>query len=315
MRNSASKAHGRLPGVCRFEFFKRHQENEKEILRVYRTTALRRRCRRDDHAGGRMAARQLLHRRGSDPGSPPRLPDEVLSAAADDDGRRRRECRATLVLAWLYVAHTQSSVSREALTAMVEGFQESRAPRDRRTLGAAVDHPLRADREPAPHCHPCRAFAQHAPPAPTRSADEIIRLNDAEKSVVILREIEDLVADNTFIAQFLYRLRDGLADIGCGDPLAGKAPRRARGTDLEEVTAVAEQNRLSSGNVTMGNIIKSLRDDRRYGMDASGSRTSQPTRRGVARAARTIPRRSISARATPIATRSRRWPAAPARRS
>jgi cyclic beta-1,2-glucan synthetase len=58
-----------LPGLMSFEFFQQHSDNEKEILRVYRAAALR--CL--DHAGGRMAARQLLHRRRGDPGSPPRF--------------------------------------------------------------------------------------------------------------------------------------------------------------------------------------------------------------------------------------------------
>ncbi len=33
-----------------FDFFARHKENEKEILRVYRTTATDVEAKRDDHA-------------------------------------------------------------------------------------------------------------------------------------------------------------------------------------------------------------------------------------------------------------------------
>ena len=89
-------------------------------------------------------------------------------------------------------------------------------------------------------------------------ADELIRQNDPEKSVVILREIEHLVADNTFVAQLLYRLRDGLQASGAAIQWLEKQIE-ARGTDLEEVL-VAEQNRLSSGNVTMSNLIKGQED-------------------------------------------------------
>ena len=166
------------------------------------------------------------------------------------------EIPRTLALGWLYVAHTQSSVSRESLTAIVEGFQKVEAFKigELWALPSIVRFILIENlRRISSRVERSRGMRRKA----NEVADELIRQNDPEKSVVILREIEHLVADNTFVAQLLYRLRDGLQASGAAIQWLEKQIE-ARGTDLEEVL-VAEQNRLSSGNVTMSNLIKGLR--------------------------------------------------------
>ncbi|OWK23500.1 hypothetical protein AJ87_33575 [Rhizobium yanglingense] len=118
----ARKGVDSLPAFTAFDFFARHKENEKEILRVYRTTAA------DVEAGETItpAAEWLLDNHY--------IVEEAIQEVRRDFPRRfYRELPTidvdgvqvprTLVLAWLYVAHTHSTVSQESLTALVDGFQ------------------------------------------------------------------------------------------------------------------------------------------------------------------------------------------------
>ena len=61
-------------------------------------------------------------------------------------------------------------------------------------------------------------------------ADQIVRLGDAGKFSRVLAEDARaaLRADNTFVTQFLYRLRDGSQTSGFVDHLAGRAAGKAR---------------------------------------------------------------------------------------
>lgn len=119
-RNGVDK----LPAFAPFDFFARHKENEKEILRVYRTTAT------DVEAGDTItpAAEWLLDNHY--------IVEEAIQEVRRDFPRRFYrelptmvvggvEVPRTLVLAWLYVAHTHSTISQESLTALVDGFQAS----------------------------------------------------------------------------------------------------------------------------------------------------------------------------------------------
>lgn len=245
----------RLPGFKPFDFRARHKENEREIFRVYQTIA------RDVEAGATItpAAEWLLDNYY--------VVEEAIQEVRRDFPRRfyRQlptmkvgdvEIPRTMALGWLYVAHTHSSVSRESLTAIVEGFQKVEAFKigELWALPSIIRFILVENlRRISSRVERSRGMRRKA----NEVADELIRQNDPEKSVVILREIEDLVADNTFVAQLLYRLRDGLQASGAAIQWLERQIE-ARGTDLEEVL-VAEQNRLSSGNATMSNLIKGLR--------------------------------------------------------
>ena len=111
-----------LPGFMSFDFRERHKENEKEILRVYRSTA------KDVEAGATItpAAEWLLDNHY--------IVEEAIQEVRRDFPRKfykqlptmrvgSIEIPRVLALAWLYVAHTHSSLSRDNLTAMTEGFQ------------------------------------------------------------------------------------------------------------------------------------------------------------------------------------------------
>src|SRR5690606_5077871 len=115
-----STAH--LAGFTPLDFFERHRENEQEILRVYRSTAA------DVEKGATItpAAEWLLDnyyvieeaiqevRRDF----PPRFYRQLPTITMEGTTIPR-----VMALAWLYVAHTHSTVSTESLTALVEGYQ------------------------------------------------------------------------------------------------------------------------------------------------------------------------------------------------
>ncbi len=118
-----------LPAFAPFDFFARHKENEKEILRVYRTTAT------DVESGETItpAAEWLLDNHY--------IVEEAIQEIRRDFPTRfyrelptidieRRQIPRTLALAWLYVAHTHSTISQESLTALVDGFQQQRNAED-----------------------------------------------------------------------------------------------------------------------------------------------------------------------------------------
>jgi len=244
-----------LPGFRPFDFRARHKENEKEIFRVYQVTA------KDVEAGAQItpAAEWLLDNFY--------VIEEAIQEVRRDFPRRfyrqlptmeidGQPFPRTLALAWLYVAHTHSSISEESLTAFVQGFQTV----DPLKIGELWALPsfvrfvlLENLRRISSRVERSRKMRFKA----NEVADELVRLNDPEKSIAHLRTIESLTEDNTFVVQLLYRLRDGLQTSGAVIQWLERKIE-SRGTDLEELI-VAENNRLSSGNVTMSSLIKSLR--------------------------------------------------------
>lgn len=245
-----------LPGFFPFEFRPRHRENENEILRVYRATAA------DVEAGASItpAAEWLLDNH--------HVVEEAIQEVRRDFPRKfYRQLPTisvagtviprTMALAWLYVAHTHSTVSRESITAMVEGFQKH----DTFKIGELWALPsilrfvlIENLRRIAIRVERSRGMRRKA----NDIADQIIRHNDPEKSRALLSESEALAADNTFVAQLLYRMRDGSQTSGSVIAWIEEQLEK-RGSDVEDAL-VAEQNRLSSGNATMSNIIRSLRE-------------------------------------------------------
>ncbi len=252
----AEKGTSALPGFFPFEFRARHRENEKEILRVYRATAA------DVEAGASItpAAEWLLDNH--------HVVEEAIQEVRRDFPRRFYRQLPTLsvsgtviprtmALAWLYVAHTHSTVTRESITAMVEGFQEHETLKigELWALPSILRFVLIENlRRIAIRVERSRGMRRKA----NEVADQLIRLNDPEGCRTLLVESEALAADNTFIAQLLYRMRDGSQSSGAVIAWIEERLER-RGTDVEEAL-VAEQNRLSSGNATMSNIIRSLRE-------------------------------------------------------
>ncbi len=245
-----------LPAYTPFDFFKRHKENDREILRVYRSTAA-------DVAAGAVitpAAEWLLDNHY--------VVEEALQEVRRDFPRKfyrqlpvitvaGHEIPRTLAIAWLYVAHTHSTVSRESLTAIVDGFQEVETLKlgELWALPSMVRYVLIENlRRISIRVERSRQMRRRA----NEAADELIRLGDAARCKAYLQTLEQLAEDNTFATQFLYRLRDGSQTSSLAIAWLEERLERA-GTDAEEVL-MAEHNRLSSGNVTMGNIIKGLRE-------------------------------------------------------
>ena len=245
-----------LPEFTGFEFFARHRSNDREILRVYRAIAT------DVDAGSAItpAAEWLLDNH--------HIVEEAIQEVRRDFPKRfyRQLPRVTIgghvmprvmALAWLYVAHTHSTISKDSLAAMVEGFQET----DPLQIGELWALPsilrfvlIENLRRIAVRVDRSRRMRIKA----NDLADTIIRLNDEAASAGVLKDMEPLAADPTFTTQFFYRLRN--ASQSSNFAVSWLEERfRGAGTDAEEVI-MAEHNRLASGNVTMGNIIKSLRE-------------------------------------------------------
>ncbi|MBM7323273.1 protein ndvB, partial [Agrobacterium sp. S2] len=245
-----------LPGFMEFDFFERHRENEKEILRVYRTTAV------DAENGATItpAAEWLLDNHY--------VIEEAIQEVRRDFPRKFYRQLPTMTvggvtiprvmaLGWLYVAHTHSTVSRENMTALVDGYQTSKTLQigELWALPSIIRFVLIENlRRISIRVERSRRMRQKA----NEVVDEIIRLNDAEASAALLKQVDSLVDDPTFATQFLYRLRNGSQTSGFA--VAWLEERlHAAGTDAENVM-MSEHNRLASGNVTMGNIVKSLRE-------------------------------------------------------
>ncbi|QFY61808.1 protein ndvB [Rhizobium grahamii] len=245
-----------LPAFAPFDFFARHKENEKEILRVYRTTAT------DVESGETItpAAEWLLDNHY--------IVEEAIQEVRRDFPKKfYRELPTisvggvqvprTLALAWLYVAHTHSTISQESLTALVDGFQETETLRigELWALPSLVRYVLVENlRRISIRVERSRRMRRRA----NEAADALVRLTEPGKAAEYLKSLESLAEDNTFSTQFLYRMRDGsqassLAIAWLDERL------EALGRDTEGAT-MAEHSRLSSGNVTMGNIIRSLRE-------------------------------------------------------
>ncbi|MVA79985.1 protein ndvB [Agrobacterium vitis] len=244
-----------LPGFFDFDFFARHKENEREILRVYRTTAA------DVEAGATItpAAEWLLDNHY--------IIEEAIQEVRRDFPKKfyrqlptvkvgDRIIPRVMALAWLYVAHTHSTVTRESMTALAEGYQSEHSLEigELWALPSMVRFVLVENlRRISTRVEKSRQMRRKA----NEAADEIVRLNDEAACREYLKQLESLADDNTFATQFLYRLRNGSQTSAVAVSWLEKR-LEANGRTTEEAMA-AEHNRLSSGNVSMGSIIKGLR--------------------------------------------------------
>ncbi len=161
-----------------------------------------------------------------------------------------------MALAWLYVAHTNSDFSPESLTEFITGFQE----RSELTIGELWAAPaflryvlienLRRLSDRVRNARDMRSEANLL-------ADLLTAEESVEKRLELMQRKSAFTQDNTYAAQLLYRFRDG-SEWATQALEWLEAMLEARGSHGEAVV-VAEQNRQSSGNLTTGNIITSLR--------------------------------------------------------
>jgi cyclic beta-1,2-glucan synthetase len=245
-----------LPEYIAFDFIERQKHNERVILDAYRSTHKASETGEmitpaaewllDNHYMVEESIRQVRR------DLPLRFYRQLPSIAiAGTTGLPR-----ALALAWLYTAHTHSSLSLPSLTAMMEGYQQHETLRIGEIWAVPsimrfvlIENLARISRR-VDNARRMRRQANDA-------ADRLQAMAEGESAAQILSGLTSLAADNAFASQFLYRLRDGStsseeAITWLEDQL------EQRGMDAEEVL-VLEHNRLSFGNATIGNIIRSLR--------------------------------------------------------
>lgn len=161
----------------------------------------------------------------------------------------------SLLIAWYFVARTNSEITRDALTDFLRGYQSVT------TLNIAelwavptflryvLVENLRRLSDRVAHARKRRALANAI-------ADELADTQGSRAAAAVIDRHGELVTDDTVAAQLFYRLRDG----GPEAQAALAALERRLGSAQAGNRAVqAEYARQSSGNVTVGNIIRSLR--------------------------------------------------------
>ncbi|MBX3596084.1 MAG: protein ndvB [Rhizobiaceae bacterium] len=242
-------------GLTETDFLARNKENAEKILEVYLSTnAVQAKGESITPAAqwlldNNYLVEETIFQIKRD--LPPRFLRELPKM---DIGNGQRVPR-TLAIAWLYVAHVDSTVSSTSFKAIVDGFQ-SREPLQIGELWALpslLRYVLVENlRRLAQRVGRARNMRHHA----NELADRLLTLDD-DGDVELLRNYTAHARDITFATQLLYRLRDGSQNAGRALMwLEGEL--EAAGTDAEQITA-SEHRQLSSGNVTTGNIIRGLR--------------------------------------------------------
>ncbi|EJN00588.1 glucoamylase family protein [Phyllobacterium sp. YR531] len=161
-----------------------------------------------------------------------------------------------MALAWLYVAHTDSQFSLNSLSAIVEGFQtvEPLHIGELWALPSAVRFilienarrlSLRVER-----ARRMRAYANSV-------ADEITLNADKDTLPQLLEQYTTAARDSTFATHLLYRLRGGAMHSGAAVAWLEEVLEK-NGSDAEDAI-IQEHTRQSTGGVTMGNLIRSLK--------------------------------------------------------
>jgi cyclic beta-1,2-glucan synthetase len=177
---------------------------------------------------------------------------QLPSAPVNDTVRLPR----MFALTWQYVAHTDSTFSPRSLTSIVEGFQEI----DTLTIGEiwAIPAILRYVlienlRRLSDRVETSRRMRTEA-----NTFADFLTSNRAVGNLKPAFKAHDrFTGDDSFAAQLLYRLReDSNSTSEALNWLEQKLEER--GSHAEEVM-IAEHARISTGNLTVGNIIRSLR--------------------------------------------------------
>ncbi|MDH6265836.1 cyclic beta-1,2-glucan synthetase [Rhizobium sp. SG_E_25_P2] len=162
----------------------------------------------------------------------------------------------TFALTWEYVAHTDSSFRPETLSAIVGGFQEV----DTLAIGEIWAVPailryvlLENLRRLSDRVETSRRMRERA----NDLADRLASSEPGGDVSQSLRGYEIDTADTSFVAQLLYRLRE---DTNSTSKALTWLEQRLedRLSDAEEVM-ISEHAKISTGNVTVGNIIRSLK--------------------------------------------------------
>jgi len=243
-----------LPGYLPFEYDERLSENGKLILHAYRSSDAASRAGEtitpaaqwllDNHYQIDKTVQQTRR------DLPRKFIRQLPTYAAMKDMPR------IFALAWLYVAHTDSNFSLKSLTALVQGFQtvEPLKIGELWALPSAVRYfllenarrlALRVDR------------ARNMRNLANTAADRIvIAANEAELETV-LAQYNQAARDSTFATHLLYRLRSASTDTSAASGWLERILDQ-EGSNAEDAI-VEEHARQSTGGVTMGNVITSLK--------------------------------------------------------
>ena len=245
-----------LFGMETFDFQKRIREDAAKILDVYRSTNAA-------QTRGEMvtpAAQWLLDNNY--------LVEETIFQIKRDLPRRfYRELPTmtlpdgttvprALALAWIYVAHSDSTVAAHTFKSVVEGFQaiEPMKIGELWALPSLLRFVLIENlRRIAVRVNRARQMRQIA----NEVADRVLATPDDEGDRKMLADYAAHARDTTFATQLLYRLRDGSQNSGKALNWLEKELEKS-GSDAEEII-IREHHTLSSGNVTTGNIVRGLR--------------------------------------------------------
>ncbi|MGB3391381.1 MAG: glucoamylase family protein, partial [Pseudaminobacter sp.] len=251
-RNEVVQFHGLEP----FDFQARNRENAEKILEVYRATNAAQ-ARGDAIT---PAAQWLLENNY--------LVEETIFQIKRDLPRRfyhelptikladGQTVPRALALAWIYVAHSDSTVAAEPFKALVDGYQSVEPMRIGELwalpslLRFVLVENLRRLAVRVKRAHEMRQIANDV-------ADRVLVAGDGEDRHAILAGYTEHAGDTTFATQLLYRLRDGSQNSGRALVWLENQLEDS-GTDAEEII-IREHQTLSSGNVTTGNIIRGLR--------------------------------------------------------
>ena len=246
-----------LPGFEPFAFHKRLKSNEKAILDVFKTIVQA----SDEDQMITPAAEWLL-------GNHYLVEENIRQVRRALPSRFYRDLPVMhnvvggaipriLVLAWLYVAHTHSTVAEASLSNFIERFQRVEVLEigELWALPSAIRYVLiESLRRISVDLKRYRDMRVRA----NQLADRLAVL-DADKSDIaaLLQHYADEARDDSFAAQLLYRLRDGSKEAGHVIAWLESA-LETRQIHVEDVL-VNEQYRQAADNVIIGNIIRSLR--------------------------------------------------------
>ena len=162
-----------------------------------------------------------------------------------------------LALAWIYVAHSDSTVAAQSFKAVVEGFQSIEPMKigELWALPSLLRFVLIEN---------LRRIAvrvnRRAPDAPDRQRGRRQGACDARRRgpTAMLADYAAHARDTTFATQLALPPARRLAEFRQGADTGWRRSWRSRGTDAEEII-IGEHHTLSSGNVTTGNIVRGLR--------------------------------------------------------
>lgn len=246
-----------LPGYLAFPYDQRLSENGKLILHAYRSSDAASR------AGETItpAAQWLLdnHYQIDKNVQQTRrdLPRRFIEQLPPYKGKAEtyKGMPRIFALAWLYVAHTDSNFSLKSLTSIVKGFQEVEPLKigELWALPSAVRYflienarrlALRVDR------------ARNMRNLANTAADNIVVADEANLDAV-LAQYANAARDSTFATHLLYRLRSASTDTNVAASWLERILLED-GSNAEDAI-VEEHARQSTGGVTMGNIIRSLK--------------------------------------------------------